>query len=219
MPADTDDKSNHTSNHTSNQKSCEKSDDSGNKKGEFMNLRNQFLIAMPGLKDSLFSHAVAYICDHNEEGAMGIVINQTLDITLDDVFSQLELTVSDSKPYEDRAVLSGGPVNSEQGLVLHRDQGQWDSTLHITPEVCLTASRDIISAMAKGEAPKDAQLALGYAGWSAGQLESEIAENCWLTMPADAAIIFDIPAEERWNAAANQLGIDLNLISGSAGHA
>lgn len=184
---------------------------------EFISLRNQFLIAMPSLKDSQFSHSVTYICDHNESGAMGVVINQVLGITLNDVFTQLELE-SDGENAT-RTVLAGGPVNSQQGLVLHRDQGNWESTLHITSEICLTASRDIVVAMAENRAPKSAQLALGYAGWSPGQLESEIAENCWLTMPADSRIIFDIPAEDRWAEAAKQLGIDMNLISSEAGHA
>jgi putative transcriptional regulator len=182
-----------------------------------MSLRDQFLIAMPGLNDSPFSHSVTYICDHNENGAMGVVINHPLGITLGDVFEQLNLDSHENS--RGHPVLSGGPVNSQQGLVLHRDQGQWDSTMRVTSEICLTASRDIVVAMAENRGPQSAQLALGYAGWSPGQLESEIAENCWLTMPADSAIIFDTPADQRWTAAANQLGIDLNLLSNEAGHA
>lgn len=180
-------------------------------------LRNHFLISMPTLEDSIFTHTVTYICDHNEHGAMGVIINHPLKVTLGEVFLQLNL---DSAPdVANTAVLAGGPVNTQQGLVLHRDQGSWESTLKITDEVCLTASKDIVEAMAASRAPQSAQLALGYAGWSAGQLEDEIANNFWLTMPADSAILFDTPADERWTAAAKQLGVDLDLISATAGHA
>ncbi len=180
-------------------------------------LRNHFLIAMPGLVDPQFARSVTYICDHSEHGAMGIVLNHPLGITLNEVFSQLSLdtdSLSANLP-----VLAGGPVNTQRGFVLHRDQGTWDSTLRITSEICLTASRDIVAAIADDNGPKSAQFALGYAGWNAGQLEEEIANNAWLTLEADSSIIFDTPVEQRWAAAANQLGIDLNLISSTAGHA
>lgn len=184
---------------------------------EFVSLKNQFLIAMPSLEDSLFTHSVTFICDHNEHGAMGVIINHPLSVTLGDVFDQLEIPTS---PFvRDTPVLAGGPVNAQQGLVLHRDQGSWESTMRITSEICLTASKDIVEAMATDQGPKSAQLALGYAGWNSGQLEEELAQNCWLTMPADTGIIFDTPTEQRWHAAANQLGIDINLISSSVGHA
>ena len=180
-------------------------------------LRNHFLLAMPSLTDPLFSRSVTYICDHSEHGAMGIVLNQPLGITLTDVFQQLALntnSLSGRIP-----VLAGGPVNTQRGFVLHRDQGSWDSTLRITSEICLTASRDIVAAIADDSGPKSAQFALGYAGWSAGQLEEEIANNAWLTVEADSSIIFDTPVDQRWSAAAASLGIDLNLISSVAGHA
>lgn len=180
-------------------------------------LRDQFLIAMPMLEDSLFSHSVTYICDHNEHGAMGVIINHPMDLTLGEVFDQLQLTTLAS--VRPTPVLAGGPVNAEQGLVLHRDEGKWESTMHVTPEICLTASRDIVEAMATGKGPKNAQLALGYAGWGAGQLEEEITNNCWLTLPASSSIIFDTPLEQRWTAAAQQLGVDINLVSAMAGHA
>jgi len=180
-------------------------------------LGNHFLIAMPRLKDPIFSRSVTYICDHSDQGAMGIVINQPMEITLFDVFDQLEIEhqAEDSKT----AVLAGGPVNVQRGFVLHRDQGSWDSTLHITSEICLTASRDIVTALANGNGPKSAQFALGYAGWSPGQLENEIKENSWLVIPADTGIIFDTPVEERWASAAKHIGIDLDLISATSGHA
>ncbi|WP_370980734.1 YqgE/AlgH family protein [Agaribacterium sp. ZY112] len=180
-------------------------------------LSNQFLIAMPGLEDSLFNHTVTYICDHNEHGAMGLIINQPLGISLTDVFEQLQLPCSPA--IGNKQVLAGGPVNGQQGLVLHRKQGKWESSLEITPEICLTASKDIVEAMAKDQAPPGAQLALGYAGWSPGQLEEELNSNMWLTMPADSRILFDTETDQRWNAAAKALGINLDLISTQTGHA
>ncbi len=180
-------------------------------------LRDHFLIAMPGLKDSVFSHSLTYICDHSEYGAMGVVLNQPLDIHLSEVFDHLSMKYV--KRASDVPVLSGGPVNSQQGFVLHRNEGEWDSSLPVTEEISLTASRDIVTAMAEDRAPQGALFVLGYAGWSAGQLEEEISANSWLTLPADSSVIFDTPAEERWAAAAKHLGFDFNLISASAGHA
>lgn len=180
-------------------------------------LRDHFLIAMPSLEGSIFSHSVTYLCDHSEHGAMGIIINQPMDITMGDVFDQLQL--SRHSAHRSQPVLAGGPVNLERGFVLHRQSGQWQSTLKITDEICLTASKDIVTAISRDEGPKNALFALGYAGWAPGQLESEIAENSWLTLPADSNIIFDVPIEERWAATAKQLGIDMNLISSIAGHA
>ncbi|WP_028885026.1 YqgE/AlgH family protein [Teredinibacter turnerae] len=180
-------------------------------------LRDHFLVAMPGLSDPIFSRSVTYVCDHSEQGAMGIVINQPLDLKLGDIFEQL--AIEHTPQPVNRPVLAGGPVNMQRGFVLHRDTGNWESTLHITAEICLTASRDIVSAMAMDEGPKSAIFALGYAGWSPGQLEGELANNSWLVVPAETGIIFDTPVEERWNATAKLLGIDLNLISSEAGHA
>jgi len=180
-------------------------------------LRDHFLIAMPGLTDPLFSRSVTYICDHSEQGAMGIVLNQPLDMKLGDVFEQLAIDYQ--SVLGDYPVLAGGPVNMQRGFVLHRDQGTWESTLRITSEISLTASRDIVSAIAQKQGPKHAQFALGYAGWSPGQLEEELSANAWLLVPADTRIIFDTPIEERWAATAKQLGVDLNLISSSIGHA
>ncbi len=180
-------------------------------------LRDHFLIAMPGLTDPIFSRSVTYICDHSDQGAMGIVINQPLELKLADVFDQLSIEYQSS--LGNYPVLAGGPVNMQRGFVLHRDQGSWESTLRITPEICLTASRDIVSAIAQQQGPKHAQFALGYAGWSPGQLEDEINANSWLIVPADPSIIFDIPIKERWSVTAQHLGIDMNLISSEAGHA
>ena len=181
-------------------------------------LCDHFLIAMPGLQDSIFSRSVTYVCDHSDQGAMGIVLNHPLELTLSDVFDQLNIETPDTEQIH-TSVLAGGPVNVQRGFVLHRDEGSWASTLRITSEICLTASRDIVSALAQGKGPKSAQFALGYAGWSSGQLENEIAENSWLVVPADTGIMFDTPVSERWASAAKQIGVDLDLISSTAGHA
>ena len=181
-------------------------------------LRDYFLIAMPGLTDSIFAHSVTYICDHNKHGAMGIVINQTLDVTIEDIFEQLSLSPA-TPQRKSPPILAGGPLNIQQGFVLHRGEGHWDSTLQISDEVYLTASKDIVAAIADNHGPQGAQFALGYAGWSPGQLEEEISANSWLTIPADTGIIFDTPVDERWAAASKYVGIDLNLISPSVGHA
>ena len=180
-------------------------------------LRDHFLIAMPTLADSYFSHTVTYICDHNEHGAMGVVINQGTDIEMHEVLDQLN--IDSTGLIAPPPVLAGGPVNQNQGLILHRNEGLWDSSLNVTKSVAITASKDIIMAIAENKAPPGSQLILGYAGWSPGQLENEIAENSWLTVQADESIIFDIPVEERWTATAKHLGIDLDLISSTAGHA
>lgn len=188
-----------------------------NETNRFTNLQGHFLVAMPSLNESIFSHTVAYICDHNDQGAMGVVINQPTQVMLGEVFEQLSL------PKDGQAgsmnVLAGGPVASQQGFVLHRNEGSWDSSLQVGTNMCLTASKDIMRALATEQGPKDAQFILGYAGWSPGQLEDEILENSWLTTPADEHIIFEIPAEKRRHATAEKLGINLDLISPNAGHA
>ena len=184
---------------------------------EKSSLRDHFLIAMPSLADSYFSQTVTYICDHNEHGAMGIVINHPLTINMPEVFAQLG--IKSEYEIEHPRILAGGPVNKQQGLVIHRNEGTWDSTLEVTENISITASKDVIAAIAQDRAPSGAQLVLGYAGWGANQLEAEITENSWLTVPADERILFDTPVEERWSATAKHLGIDLNLISSFAGHA
>jgi putative transcriptional regulator len=180
-------------------------------------LRDHFLIAMPGMHDASFAHTITYLCDHNEHGAMGLTLNHPMPLTLGDIFSQLELT--DHVGLGAETVLAGGPVQVERGFVLHTGSGEWQSNLNIAPGISLTASRDILEALAEGRGPKEFLLALGYAGWEAGQLEEEIAANAWLTLPANRHILFQTPAELRWSAAAQHLGIDLNLISTIAGHA
>lgn len=180
-------------------------------------LRNHFLIAMPGINDPQFTQSITYICDHNAEGAMGVMVNRPMDIHLQDVFEQLDIDYIQANA--NNPVLSGGPVSTQRGFILHPSGKKWQSTLQISPEISLTASKDIISALADGTGPDNAQIALGYSGWGAGQLEAEIKENSWLTVPADSAILFNTPLEQRWQAAAKSLGIDMHLISPLSGNA
>lgn len=181
-------------------------------------LKNQLLIAMPSLEDPNFSRTVTYICEHGEHGAMGIVLNRPTDLRLNDILQHMEIEGGLGVAGE-QIVYLGGPVEEERGFVLHTHTPPWDSTLAIDEHISITTSRDILEAMAKGDGPSQTLVALGYAGWGAGQLEREIQENAWLSCPAEQAILFDLSADERWEAAARLLGIDVNLLSGDAGHA
>ncbi len=183
-----------------------------------VHLSNHLLIAMPNLRDPNFSQTVTLICEHNEQGALGIVINRPTDLNLGDLYEHLQIPTSEA-PAADAPVYSGGPVQVDHGFVLHEPVGEWEATLVIHEELGLTTSRDILVATAEGRGPDRCLIALGYAGWGAGQLEQEIADNAWLTVPNDLGIVFDLPPERRWQAAAEKLGIDLNLLSGNAGHA
>jgi putative transcriptional regulator len=182
-------------------------------------LQGHFLIAMPGMGDPNFHETVAYICKHDEEGALGIVINRPTTMRVEEVFRQLSLEVHDNQQASD-PVLSGGPVDPDRGFVLHESNAEFDSTVDVDASVKVTVfSQDILAAMARGEGPARAVVALGYAGWSPGQLESELAANAWLSAPADPTIIFQTPYEQRWSAAARLLGIDIHQIANYAGHA
>ncbi len=184
---------------------------------ESATLTNQFLIAMPALADPNFQRSVTYICEHSPEGAMGIVINRPLDITLGDVLQHMKIPTEGG--IGATRVFMGGPVQPDRGFVLHHPARRWDSTLRITEELAVTTSRDILEHMAEGDGPNDALVALGYAGWGAGQLEQELADNVWLSAPADQHILFDTPWQQRWTAAAKLMGIDLAQISDQIGHA
>jgi putative transcriptional regulator len=181
-------------------------------------LDNHFLIAMPGLADPNFFHTVTYICEHDANGAMGIVINRPLDMTLGEILGHMEIDAEDPA-IASQKVFQGGPVQPERGFVLHRPLGDWEATLKVTDDIGVTASQDILTAIADHHGPDQSLIALGYAGWAAGQLEQEMAENAWLSGPADPGIVFNLPHEERWLAAAAALGVDLNLLSGDVGHA
>jgi putative transcriptional regulator len=181
-------------------------------------LRDHFLLAMPSLSEGIFSQSITYICEHGESGAMGIVINQPLELSVAEIFEHLQ--IKPSRDFSDLPVMAGGPVQIDHGFVLHRNcSSSWESSLKITTEITLTTSCDILRAIAEGNGPADHLIALGYAGWAAGQLEQELADNSWLTLPAEGDIIFNTPPQQRLDAAAALLGIDINLISGAAGHA
>ncbi len=181
-------------------------------------LTNHFLIAMPSLEDGNFSQSVTYICEHDENGALGITINRPSDVNLAEIFSQLQIDVQ-SDHIKNQTVLNGGPVQIDRGFILHTPTGSWESSLKVTDTIAVTTSQDIIQAIANGEGPSRVLIALGYSGWSPGQLEHEISENSWLSCPATEEVLFDIPLEKRWRAAALLLGIDLQLLSNQAGHA
>lgn len=191
---------------------------------EFESLANQFLIAMPSLDDPNFERSVTLICEHTSEGALGLIINKATSLNLGQVFEQLELAGDDDEPQAvlpEQPVMHGGPVATSRGFVLHdtdSDDGDWDSTLRLDGGLRLTTSRDIMEAMARGDGPQNALFALGYAGWTAGQLESEMADNAWLSVKRSDELIFSTPIDERWDAATRLLGIDPSRLSSVAGH-
>ena len=181
-------------------------------------LANQFLIAMPGTRDPLFKRSVAFVCQHGEDGAMGLLVNRLSEYRLGDVLAQMNIK-SDLSRISEAPVLIGGPVQPERGFVLHSPPGDWESSYKVSERLCVTTSRDVLAAMARGEGPRDAFIALGYAGWEAGQLERELLDNAWLAMPVDENILFSVPFEDRWHAVWRQLGVDVGRISPVAGHA
>lgn len=181
-------------------------------------LTGQLLIAMPGLMDPNFHGTVSLICEHNEDGAIGFVINQPLQLNLATVLEQIGVTTNED--CEKQPVLSGGPVSIERGFVLHRtDQTQWQSSMNVSDQISVTTSDDIIQAMSNGTAPEGSILMLGYAGWAKGQLEQEVMENSWLTLPASTDVVFDADFDQRLELATKNVGIDFNRMSTSAGHA
>ena len=181
-------------------------------------LHNQLLIAMPGMLDPNFSSTVTLICEHNTDGALGIIINRPLDLSLGGLFDQLDLQ-NPGQVAAGTPVLNGGPVAPERGFVLHDASEEFESTVNVSDDVQLTLSRDVLDLMASGDGPDNSLVALGYAGWQPGQLEAEILQNTWLNVPASKDIIFDIPFGDRWALAAKPLGIDISRISPHAGHA
>ncbi len=181
-------------------------------------LTNHFLIAMPTLQDPNFARTVTFICEHNDDGAMGIVINRPLDLHLGDVLSHMDIQTHGEQVAQLPVVL-GGPVQRERGFVLHQPASDWEATLRISDQIGVTTSRDILAAIAEGKGPTQILVALGYAGWAPGQLEQEMADNAWLSGPADSQILFDLPYPARWEAAAALLGVDLNTLSDEVGHA
>jgi putative transcriptional regulator len=182
------------------------------------NLTNHFLIAMPAMQEGFFAGTLTYICEHNENGALGIVVNRPISLTLGEMFDQIKIPLHQPE-LEKMPVHFGGPVQTERGFVLHDPQGDWQSTLHINKKMALTTSRDILEAMGEGHGPSNVIVTLGYAGWDQGQLEHEITENTWLTVPASEHILFGLPPEERLAAAMALLGVSYASLADEAGHA
>ena len=183
-----------------------------------INLTHHFLIAMPSMADPYFAKSLTYVCEHNEQGALGVVVNRPIDMTLQALFERLSLTLK-HKDLSDAPIYFGGPVQTDRGFVLHEPAGNWQSTLRVRDAIGLTTSKDILEAVGRGEGPDKLLVTLGYAGWSAGQLEHELGQNAWLTVEAKDAIIFDLPSEERLPAAMELLGVDYARLADSAGHA
>lgn len=181
-------------------------------------LSGQLLIAMPNLLDPSFAGSVVYLCEHSNKGAMGLVINRPTDLDIQNLLKKIDVTVPEkfSTPFP---VMMGGPVAADRGFVLHTEPLHWSSSVKVNDELSLTTSRDILEAVARGDAPDKWLITLGYAGWGEGQLEQELAQNAWLTVPANHTILFDTPLEERFAGAYAMLGIDPALMSGAAGHA
>jgi putative transcriptional regulator len=183
-----------------------------------VNLTHHFLIAMPNMADPHFAKSLTFICEHNDQGALGVVINRPIDMNLQALLEQVSIR-QDGDALKAVPIHFGGPVQVDRGFVLHSPLGEWQSTLAVSPEIGLTTSKDILQAVARGEGPGKLLVTLGYAGWAPGQLEHELAQNAWLTVKASADVIFDIPAEERLPAAMQLLGIDFASLSEQAGHA
>lgn len=187
-----------------------------------MNLQHHFLIAMPALDEPLFKRSVIYVCEHNEEGAMGLVINKLAgEFTVEKVLNKLDLhpTPRDPAIRLDRPVFSGGPLADDRGFILHSPHEGFASSISISEQTMLTTSKDVLETLGTPEQPKDVLVALGYAGWSQGQLEEEVLNNSWLTVPATSKILFDTPINERWREAAKMIGINVSQLATHAGHA
>ena len=184
---------------------------------ETLNLTDHFLIAMPAMADPNFAKTLTYICEHNEQGALGVVVNRPMDMTLTKLFEQIAVELISE--VGGMWVHYGGPVQMDRGFVLHQPLGNWESTLAVNDLVGLTTSKDILEALGRGAGPDKILVSLGYASWAPGQLEFELAQNAWLTVAASPEVIFDLPAEARLAAAMEMLGIDFAKLSDKVGHA
>ena len=182
-------------------------------------LANHFLIAMPDLAGSYFAQSVSYICEHNEEGAMGFVINHPMDISIAELFDQVDIKHLPNFTNSQQQILYGGPVEPERGFVLHTGGPSWSASMPVTPELSVTTSFDILEAIGNNEGPDSFILALGYAGWGAQQLDNEMMENSWLSSPANNELLFSNNCSDCWQQAAKLIGIDLHHLHNQAGHA
>ena len=186
-----------------------------------LNLANHFLIAMPSIQDPIFGGTVVYVCEHNEKGVLGVVINKPTDMTMEVLFDRVDLKLGEGlrSSVVDEPIMFGGPVQDDRGFVLHTPSGRYSSSLAVTDDVAFTTSIDVLEAVASGNGPARMLVSIGYAGWSPGQLEEELSRNGWLTVAADARVLFDLPIEERYTAAIKLLGIDPAMLAMEAGHA
>ncbi len=183
-----------------------------------VNLTDHFLIAMPAMADPHFAKSLTYICEHSDQGALGVVVNRPIEMTLKSLFDQIGIELEAGTRAQD-SIYFGGPVQMDRGFVLHQPAGEWQSTLAVNEHIALTTSKDILEAVGRGLGPQQFMVTLGHAGWEAGQLEQELAQNAWLTVPASPRIIFDLPWEERLPAAMKLLGVDFAFLAEGAGHA
>ncbi|ATA26553.1 hypothetical protein BIY26_06670 [Brenneria goodwinii] len=187
-----------------------------------MNLQHHFLIAMPALQDPVFKRSVVYICEHNEDGAMGLIINKPMEqFTVENVLKKLKInpTPRDPSINLDKPVFSGGPLADDRGFILHTPRSGFGSSISISEDTMITTSKDVLETLGTADQPENMLVALGYSAWEEGQLEDELLDNTWLTTPADKDILFNTPIAERWRAAAKKLGVDIHNIATEAGHA
>ena len=183
-----------------------------------VDLTGHFLIAMPNLADERFARTLTYICEHNEQGALGVIVNRPIDMNMAELFTQIGTPLGRMELAQ-QTLYFGGPVETGRGFVLHEPVGEWQSTLAVNGKLGLTTSKDILDAIGEGSGPDKMMVSLGYAGWGAGQLENELAQNAWLSVAADTQVIFDFPAEDRLLAAMRLLGVDYVNLSDDVGHA
>ncbi|WNN43641.1 YqgE/AlgH family protein [Winslowiella toletana] len=187
-----------------------------------MNLQHHFLIAMPALQDPLFKRSVVYICEHNDEGAMGLIVNKPMEnLTVDGILTKLKISPTPRDPAVrlDKPVFAGGPLAEDRGFILHSAQRTFTSSIRVSDNTIITTSRDVLEALGTPEQPEHVLVALGYCAWEKDQLEGELLENAWLTTPANSNILFHTPIAERWREAAKSIGIDIHNITSEAGHA
>lgn len=182
-------------------------------------LQNHFLIAMPTLNEDYFARAVTYIVEHNEDGAMGIVINQPSTMTMRELIVQADADAEINTSHSENLVVCGGPVHPDRGFILHSSQAGYSSSINVNSEIMVTTSKDILSVLGNQKGPEKSIVALGYAGWDKGQLEQEIQNNAWLTVEADMDILFDTPIHKKWQSAVNKLGVDVWQLTQHSGHA
>lgn len=181
-------------------------------------LQNHLLIAMPSLQDTLFERTVIYLCEHDEKGAMGLIINRPIGVKVNELLEQMQLEEGPSADSLSSHVLMGGPVKPERGFVIHTPQSDWNNSELLTQDLMMTTSKDILTAIGHGQSPENYMIILGYSGWSHAQLEQELAENSWLTIPATKELLFDIEYEDRWTKATESLGFNISQLSTQVGH-